>query len=290
MTRKPRPVYLNGEWCDTDTARVSVLDRGYLFGDGVYEVIPAFAGRLFGLDEHMARLSRSLEAIGIAEPLGRDDWQAVFDRLLAGIDAPDAAIYLQVTRGAPATRDHAWPGDDVPPGVMATVSPIRAKTGGARVITVPDARWARCDIKSINLLPNTMARQQALEQDCDEALLVREGLVTEGAATNLFAVIDGRLVTAPTGPRILAGITRGLLLDLVREGRLIDVDESFITIRALREADEVFLTSSTKDLWPVVEIDGQPVGSGAHAGRAGPVTRRLERHFQALKQQQRSSR
>ncbi|MFW6375347.1 MAG: aminotransferase class IV [Guyparkeria sp.] len=290
MSAQPRPVYLNGEWCDTDSARVSVFDRGYLFGDGVYEVIPAFAGRLFGLDEHLARLSRSLEAIGIAEPLSRDEWQAVFDRLLAGIDAPDAAIYLQVTRGAPVRRDHAWPGVEVPPGVMATVSPIGSTAGGARVITLPDLRWARCDIKSINLLPNTMARQQALDRSCDEAVLVRDGLVMEGAATNLFAVIGGRLVTAPTGPRILAGITRGLLLDLVREKQLIEVDESFITVNALREADEVFLTSSTKDLWPVVELDGRPVGSGAEAGRAGPVTRQLDHHFQALKHPQRSSR
>lgn len=287
MTREPRPVYLDGEWCDTETARVSVFDRGYLFGDGVYEVIPAFSGRLFGADEHMARLSRSLEAIGIPEPLSPDEWRAVFDRLLAGIDAPDAAIYLQVTRGAPAKRDHAWPGSDVPPGVMATVSPIGTITGGARVITVPDMRWARCDIKSINLLPNTMARQQAAERGCDEAVLVRDGLVMEGAATNLFAVIDGRLVTAPTGPRILAGITRGLLLDLVRRENLVEVDESFITIGALREADEVFLTSSTRDLWPVVEIDGRPVGSGA---QAGPVTRELDHHFQALKHPQRSFR
>jgi len=290
MPDQPRPVYLNGEWCDTETARVSVFDRGYLFGDGVYEVIPAFAGRLFGLDEHMARLSRSLEAIGIAEPLGLDEWQAVFDRLLAGLDAPDAAIYLQVTRGAPARRDHAWPGNDVSPGVMATVSPIGAIAGGARVITCPDARWARCDIKSINLLPNTMARQQAAEQGYDEALLVRDGLVMEGAATNLFAVIGGRLVTAPAGPRLLAGITRGLLLDLVRREQLVEAEESFITVSALREADEVFLTSSTKDLWPVVEIDGEPVGSGENADRVGPVTRQLDRHFQALKHPQRSSR
>ena len=290
MRDQPRPVYLNGEWCDTETARVSVFDRGYLFGDGVYEVIPAFAGWLFGLDEHMARLSRSLAAIGIAEPLGRDEWQAIFDRLLAGIDAPDAAIYLQVTRGAPEKRDHAWPVGDVPAGVMVTVSPIGPTAGGARVITLPDARWARCDIKSINLLPNTMARQQAAEQGCDEALLVRDGLVMEGAATNLFAVIGGRLVTAPTGPRLLAGITRGMLLDLVRREQLIEAEESFITISALREADEVFLTSSTKDIWPVVEIDGQPVGAGAYAGRAGPITRRLDHHFQALKHPQGSSR
>ncbi|MFO7808593.1 aminotransferase class IV [Guyparkeria sp.] len=290
MTNKPRPVYLNGEWRDAETARVSVFDRGYLFGDGVYEVIPAFAGRLFGLDEHMARLSRSLAAIGITEPMGRDEWKAVFDRLLAGIDAPDAAIYLQVTRGAPAKRDHAWPGSEVPAGVMATVSPIGSIAGGARVITLPDARWARCDIKSINLLPNTMARQQALEKGCDEAVLVRDGLVMEGAATNLFAVIGDRLVTAPTGPSLLAGITRGLLLDLVRREQLVEAEESFITESALREADEVFLTSSTKDLWPVVEIDGQPVGSGAHAGRAGPITRQLDQHFQALKHPQGSSR
>ena len=285
MTDAPRPVYLNGEWCDTRTACVPVFDRGYLFGDGVYEVIPAFAGRLFGLDEHMARLSRSLAAVGIDEPLTRDEWQGIFDRLLAGIDAPDAAIYLQVTRGAPGRRDHAWPEPAVRPGVMATVSPIGVSGSVARVITLPDQRWSRCDIKSINLLPNTLARQQAREQGCDEAVLVRDGLVMEGAATNLFAVVGGRLLTAPNGPRILPGITRGLLIDMVRRERLLEVEESFITIGALREADEVFLTSSTKDLWPVVEIDGVPVGRDEHAGALGPVTRRLDRHFQALKTQ-----
>lgn len=288
MSQTPRAVYLNGEWCTSETACVSVFDRGYLFGDGVYEVIPAFAGRLFGLDEHMARLARSLEAVGIAQPLTHDEWLAIFERLLASTDAPDAAIYLQVTRGAPAKRDHAWPGENVPPGVMATVSPIGAINGGARVITLPDERWGRCDIKSINLLPNTMARQQAVEQGCDEAVLVRDGLVMEGAATNLFAIVGGRLLTAPNGPRILPGITRGLLIDLVRRERLIELDESFISIGALREADEVFLTSSTKDIWPVVEVDGEPVGGGEHAGRAGPTTRLLDRHFQALKTRRRS--
>lgn len=169
---------------------------------------------------------------------------------------------------------------------MATISPITATNdGGARVITVADQRWARCDIKSINLLPNTMARQQAVERGCDEAILVRDGLVMEGAAANLFAVIDGRLLTAPSGPLILSGITRGLLLDLVRREQLLEVEESFITLRALHEADEVFLTSSTKDLWPVVEIDGKSVGRGEHAGQPGPVTRRLNRHFQTLKTQ-----
>ncbi|MDG4868516.1 aminotransferase class IV [Guyparkeria sp. 1SP6A2] len=288
MSEAPRPVYLNGEWCDTATARVSAFDRGYLFGDGVYEVIPVFGGRFFGLTEHMARLSRSLAAIGIAEPLDASQWQGVFDRLLDGFDDRDAAIYLQVTRGAPERRDHAWPVPAVEPGVMATVSPIGGPRRNARVITAPDQRWARCDIKSINLLPNTMARQQAFEQGCDEAVLVRDGLVIEGAATNLFAVLDGRLVTAPTGPQILPGITRGLLLGMAREQALVDVEESFITLGALREADEVFLTSSTKDLWPVVEIDGQPVGRGEYAGKAGPVTRRLDQAFQALKQPQRS--
>ena len=285
MSPAPRAVYLNGEWCTTETACVSVFDRGYLFGDGVYEVIPAFGGRLFGLDEHMARLSRSLKAIGIAEPLSREEWQGVFDRLLESIDAPDAAIYLQVTRGAPAKRDHAWPDAGVRPGVMATISPVGGVDGGARVITVPDQRWERCDIKSINLLPNTMARQQAVERGCDEAVLLRDGFVMEGAATNLFAVVGGRLLTAPNGPRILPGITRGLLLDLVRAERLVAVEESFISIGALREADEIFLTSSTKDLWPVIEVDGEPVGTGAHVGQAGPVTRLLDRHFQALKTQ-----
>jgi len=274
-----QPVYLNGEWTDTASARVSVFDRGYLFGDGVYEVIPVFAGALFGAEPHMQRLSRSLAAIGIREPLTRDEWQAIFDRLLEGFAGRDAAIYLQVTRGAPAHRDHAWPADDTAPGVMATVSPVSAHGPGARTITAPDLRWARCDIKSVNLLPNTMARQQAVEQGLDEAILVRDGVVTEGSATNLFVVMGDRLLTAPAGPQILSGITRGLLLDLVRREHLIEVEESFITVGALREADEVFLTSSTKDLWPVLEIDGQPVGNG----QPGAVTQRLDARFQQLK-------
>ncbi|WP_372591535.1 aminotransferase class IV [Guyparkeria sp.] len=282
-----RPVYLNGEWCDTATAQVSVFDRGYLFGDGVYEVIPAFGGQLFGLEPHMDRLSRSLREIGISEPLARQDWQEIFDRLLEDYAGRDAAIYLQVTRGAPVPRDHAWPDPATAPGVMATVSPIGARSDGARAITLPDQRWGRCDIKSINLLPNTMARQKAVEQGVDEAILVRDGLVIEGSATNLFAVIGGRLVTAPTGPQMLAGITRGLLIDLVRREGLVELDESYITVSALRGADEVFLTSSTKDLWPVLEIDGEPVGQGKGAGRPGPVTRHLDGHFQQLKQSQR---
>jgi D-alanine transaminase len=273
------PVYLDGEWTDTAGARVSVFDRGYLFGDGVYEVIPVFGGEPFGTEPHMQRLSRSLAAIGLREPLTRDQWQAVFDRLLDGFDGRDAAIYLQVTRGAPARRDHAWPTAETRPGVMATVSPVGARGPGARTITVPDLRWARCDIKTINLLPNTMARQQAVERGADEAILVRDGLVTEGSAANLFAVMGDRLVTAPAGSRILSGITRGLLLDLVRREGLIDVDESFLTVGALREADEVFLTSSTKDLWPVLEIDGQSVGDG----QPGEMTGRLDERFQQLK-------
>jgi len=274
-----QPVYLNGEWTDTASARVSVFDRGYLFGDGVYEVIPVFGGALFGTEPHMERLSRSLAAIGIREPLTRGEWQAIFDRLLEGFAGRDAAVYLQVTRGAPAHRDHAWPSAATEPGVMATVSPVAARSAGARTITLPDQRWARCDIKTVNLLPNTMARQQAVERDLDEAILVRDGLVTEGSATNLFAVIDGRLITTPAGPQILAGITRGLLLDLVRRENLVEVEESFITVGALREADEVFLTSSTKDLWPVLEIDGEPVGNG----QPGAMTQRLDARFQELK-------
>ncbi|MFP4639909.1 MAG: aminotransferase class IV [Guyparkeria sp.] len=283
----PPPVYLNGDWCDTASAQVSVFDRGYLFGDGVYEVIPAFGGRLFGLEAHMERLSRSLREIGIAEPLARDEWQAIFDRLLEGYVGRDAAVYLQVTRGAPVPRDHAWPDPATAPGVMATVSPIGRRSEGARAITMPDQRWARCDIKTINLLPNTMARQKAVEQGVDEAILVRDGLVIEGSATNLFAVIGGRLVTAPTGPQMLAGVTRRLLIEMTRRKGLIEVDESFITVSALRGADEVFLTSSTKDIWPVLEIDGEPVGQGEGAGRPGPVTCRLDEHFQQLKTPQR---
>lgn len=280
-------VFFNGRWVGPDQAQVSVLDRGFLFGDGVYEVIPAFAGRAFGLEAHLDRLSRSLAEIGIPEPLSRSEWIAIIERLIRECVSPDVSMYIQITRGTAPKRDHAYPNPPVMPTVLASASPLAAvsetiRRDGARAITVPDVRWSRCDIKSVNLLPNIMARQQAVAAGASEAILVREGLALEGAASNLFAVIDDELLTAPLGPHILGGITRQKLLDMLRDQRQIPVIEVPIPFDRLFDATEVFVTSSTRDLLPITRINDRPVGTG----RIGPVWTTLNRDFQQLKTEQ----
>ncbi|HUX81732.1 MAG TPA: D-amino acid aminotransferase [Halothiobacillus sp.] len=277
-------VYFNGQWVAPEQATISVFDRGFLFGDGVYEVIPAFAGRLFGLHDHLDRLSRSLGQIDIADPLTRDEWCAIIERLVGECTSPDVSVYIQVTRGTAAKRDHAYPNPPVAPTILASGSPMAAlsetiRRDGARAITVPDLRWSRCDIKSINLLPNIMARQQAVAAGASEAILLRDGLALEGAASNLFAVIDDELLTAPLGPHILGGITRQKLLDMIRGQGQIPVIEIPIPFDRLFDASEVFVTSSTRDLMPITRINDHPVGSG----RIGPVWTALNRAFQQLK-------
>ncbi|MDA3878463.1 MAG: D-amino acid aminotransferase [Halothiobacillus sp.] len=277
-------VYFNGHWVAPEQAQISVFDRGFLFGDGVYEVIPAFAGRLFGLDEHLDRLGRSLDQIDIADPLTRDEWFAIIKRLISECASPDVSVYIQVTRGTAAKRDHAYPNPAVAPTVLVSGSPMAAlseaiRRDGAQAITVPDIRWSRCDIKSVNLLPNIMARQQAVAAGASEAILVRDGLALEGAASNLFAVIDDELLTAPIGPHILGGITRQKLLDMIRGQGQIPVLEVPIPFDRLFDATEVFVTSSTRDLLPITRINDHPVG----AGRIGPVWTALNQAFQQLK-------
>ncbi|ANJ66990.1 D-amino acid aminotransferase [Halothiobacillus diazotrophicus] len=280
-------VYFNGRWVAPEQAQVSVFDRGFLFGDGVYEVIPVFAGRSFGLMEHIDRLGRSLAAIDIREPLERHEWIAIIERLVRDCPSPDVSIYIQVTRGTAPKRDHAYPNPPVAATVLASASPMAAlsetiRREGARAITVPDLRWARCDIKSVNLLPNIMARQQAVAAGASEAILVRDGMALEGAASNLFAVIDGALHTAPLGPHILGGITRQKLLEMLRAQGQLAVVESAIPLDRLFDASEVFVTSSTRDLLPITRIDERPVGDG----RIGPVWTTLNRDFQQMKTEQ----
>lgn len=280
-------VYFNGQWVAPEQARVSVFDRGFLFGDGVYEVIPAFGGRPFGLAAHLDRLSRSLAQIDMVEPLSRREWITIIERLIRDCPHPDVSIYIQVTRGAAAKRDHAYPNPAVAATVLASASPMAAvseaiRRDGARAITVPDLRWSRCDIKSINLLPNIMARQQAVAAGASEAILVRDGMALEGAASNLFAVIDDELLTAPLGPHILGGVTRQKLLDLVHGQAQIPVLEVPIPFDRLFDATEVFVTSSTRDLLPITRINDRPVGTG----RIGSVWTTLNRDFQQLKTEQ----
>lgn len=270
-------VYLNGEFLPLADARISVMDRGFLFGDGVYEVIPVYGGRPFRLAEHLSRLEDSLRGIRMLPPLGESDWSAIFQRLIQGDH--DQSIYLQVTRGVAPKRDHAIP-DDIAPTVFALCTPIAPlPTDGIRAVTVQDIRWQWCNIKAITLLANVLLKQQAIDQGCTEAILVSGGYAVEGAASNLFVVIDGVLVTPPKGRELLPGITRDLVLELASANGLAAVERS-IGIAELKAASEVWLTSSTREIMPVIELDGVAVGSG----RPGPLWTQVQDWYRAYKE------
>lgn len=263
--------YLNGGYMPLETARISPLDRGFLFGDGVYEVIPSYGGVPFLLDAHLDRLGRSLAAIRLADPLPGAAWRQMLGRLLEKNPGDDRSIYVQVTRGT-APRDHAFPASTLAT-VFAMVSPITPPGSalpetGVAAVTLPDQRWGRCDIKSVALLANVLARQHAVDDGAAEAILLRDGFLTEGAASNVFVVTNGVVRTPPLTPAILPGITRSLLLDLLRaRGRV--CREEPIPEAELRTADEIWLTSSTREVLPVTRLDRQPVGHG----RPGPMWR-----------------
>lgn len=274
-----RVCYLNGQYLPLAEARVSVLDRGFIFGDAVYEVLPAPAGKVFAADAHLKRLARSLDQTGIRNPFDHAGWMAVFERLLQDNAAGDSLLYLQVTRGV-AERDHA-----IPAGVAPTVFVMcKAAAGGDEIlrvgaITLPDIRWGRCDIKSTSLLANVLLRNQAVSAGAYEALLVRDGLVTEGAASNVFVVFDGVVKTPALSASLLAGVTRNLLLDVLRDSR-ISALECDITADALRAADEIWLTSSSRDLVCVERLDNEAVGNG----RDYPLAALAGAAFQRYKQ------
>jgi D-alanine transaminase len=279
-------VYLNGEFVRPELAMISPFDRGFIFGDGVYEVIPVFGGRLFRLPHHLQRLRGSLAAIDLAAPLSSEQWQQVLQRLVDEAGGGDQSLYLQVTRGV-APRNHAFPKNTKPtvfaytqPKVFATRS---AQHSGAAVITAADIRWLRCDIKSTSLLAAVMLREQAERAGAIEVILIREGLVTEGAASNIFLARDGVLVTPPKGQFILPGITRDLVLELAREHG-IPVQERNVQQSELLQAQEVWITSSTNEIKPVASIDGAAVGKGT----PGPLYQRMydlyERYKQALRE------
>ncbi|MEY2701092.1 MAG: hypothetical protein RIQ52_1847 [Pseudomonadota bacterium] len=259
MSSQVQTVYLNGEFLPIDQARVSVMDRGFLFGDGVYEVIPVYGGRPLRLDEHLERLDASLKGIGMVSPLNREQWQAIFEQLIAGPE--DQSIYLQVTRGYAPKRDHAFP-SVVQPTIFVMCNPIAAiPASGVAAITLDDTRWQFCNIKAVTLLANVLLKQEAVEHGAAEALLVRDGHVLEGSSSNVFVLLDGMLITPPKGHQLLPGITRDLVLELAaRHG--IPYVERHITLDELRSADEVWVTSSTREVLPVVTLDGVTVGTG----------------------------
>jgi D-alanine transaminase len=273
--------YLNGEYLDRARAAVSVEDRGFLFGDGVYEVTRAHDGRLFEAERHLRRLERGLAALQIARPreLESGSLIEISERLLRddGLTSGDATVYLQITRGV-APRTHHFPPAGTSPTVYLSASslavPDDTRARGAAVILTTDLRWERCDLKTINLLPNIVGKQQAVAAGAFEAVFVRGDVVTEGASTNVFAVLDGELRTHPATHRILPGITRDVVLEIARESERelgVPVREVSLTSVELRRASEVFLTSTTNDVMPVTCIDGAVVGNGT----PGPIARRL---------------
>lgn len=263
----------NGVAMPLADVRVSVLDRGYLFGDGVYEVLRVYGGRPFLLREHMERLRRSLREIRIeadAERIERRMLKTLHD---SGVDG--GMIYVQITRGA-APRTHRFPQPPVSPNELIYVDafaadPYGAFRSGAKLLTVPDVRWGRCDIKSVNLLANCLAAQAAAEAGCMEALLVADdGTITEGSHTSMFCVQGGRILTTPLGPHILPGITRGLVVKLAdRAG--IPIAEQAVKHADLGSIDEMFLTGTTSEVLPVTQVDGRAIGTG----QPGPVTQRF---------------
>ncbi|HEB96418.1 MAG TPA: D-amino acid aminotransferase [Sedimenticola thiotaurini] len=270
MNDNPPQVYLNGQFLPLERACIPVLDRGFLFGDGVYEVIPAYRKRLFRLPHHLQRLDNSLHGIRMQPPLNHDEWRAILERLLAPLPDGDYSVYLQVTRGVAAERNHTVP-QGITPTLFAMASPLPVpppaeQRPGIAAITLDDLRWKLCNIKAITLLANVLVREQARDQDAAEAILVRDGLVMEGAASNLFMVTDGTIVTPPKSRYLLPGITRDLILELAGRHRL-PCREEEIPLTKLRQADEIWITSSTKEMVAVTRLDGETVGNG----RPGPI-------------------
>ncbi len=275
-------VYLNGVFIPIDQACVPVLDRGFLFGDGVYEVIPVYGGKLFRLEEHLLRLDHSLAGVRIGNPMSRALWRDTLDELVQRNGGGDQSLYFQVTRGAAPKRDHAFPANVLPTVFMMStpLAPLPADLAhnGIAAITLTDIRWQKCDIKAITLLPNVLLRQEAIDKGAAEAILLRDGLAVEGAASNLFVVKDGSIVTPPKGPQLLPGITRDLILELAAAHHVLH-REAVITEAELHAADEIWLTSSTREILPVTTLDGQAVG----VGKPGPMWAQLIGLYQEYK-------
>jgi D-alanine transaminase len=284
-----RLCYLNGEYKPLSQATVSVLDRGFVFGDGIYDVAPVYAHKLFRFDEHVARLDRSMKKIRMVNPLSRDAWLERCRKLVAALaeseGAQDQVVYIQVTRGV-APRDHVMP-EGVAPTVFMMSTPMKPATAeqrhhGVACTTARDFRWERGDIKSISLLGNVLARQMSADHGALETIMFRDGWLTEAAASNVWVVKDGALLGPPKSEHVLEGIRVELLRELCE-----DVGVSYI-LKPISEADvgsadEVLLSSATKEVLPVTKIDGEPVGHGALRGKPGPVYSRLHEAYQRAK-------
>ncbi|NYT44235.1 D-amino acid aminotransferase [Alcaligenaceae bacterium] len=262
-------VYLNGDYVRLGDAKISVLDRGFIFGDGIYDVVPAYSGKPFRMDGHLARLERSLAAIGIQTGRSRSDWEALVMDMITRSGLGDCMVYIQVTRGV-AKRDHAFP-NNVVPTVFCMVSPFKRPTAALReqglsAVGMTDIRWLRCEIKSVSLLGNVLAKQYAVDAGVDDVLQFRDGYLSEGSAANIWVAKEGVLLAPPRSNLILEGIRYGLLEELAEQAG-ITFNARPISQQEVDEADELMLSSATKELLPITSYNGKPVG----AGKAGPV-------------------
>jgi len=278
--------YLNGRFVPLGEACVSPMDRGFLFGDGVYEVIPVYSRRAFRLEEHLARLERSLAAISLANPHRFDEWRDIVGALIAQGEWDDQSVYLQVTRGPMAVRNHAFPAQAMPT-VFGLVEPLvtpppEQVARGVKAVSAADFRWLRCHVKATSLLANCLLRQMAVSAGYTETVLFRDGVLTEGAASNIFAVKDGVLLAPQKNHLMLCGITYDVVLELAaRHGLPVEVRD--ILEDEVRAADELWLTSSTKEVLAIVELDGRKVGCGDTAGRPGPAFEMMYGWYQDFK-------
>ena len=275
-------IYLNGKFLPIEQAYIPVLDRGFIFGDGVYEVIPVYSRKAFRLEHHLARLQDSLNGIRLSNPHTNDQWCQLIKQLIDYHDSDDQYIYLHITRGV-AKRDHAFPVNISPTIFMMSnallTPPKELLQKGVLAITAEDNRWGRCDIKAISLLPNVLLRQLAVDAGATETILLRDGFLTEGAASNIFIVKESRLLAPPKSHLMQPGITYDVVLELV-ENHTLPYDVRPVAEQELRSANEILLTSSTKEIMPIVSLDGKLIGDG----RPGPFFHKLNQLYQHYKE------
>jgi len=276
--------YLNGAYLPLAEARISPLDRGFLFADGVYEVVPVSRGRPFRLREHLKRLDDSLRSIRVTNPHTDAGWLAILERLAAEAGSPEALVYLQVTRGTEFGRNHLFP-QGVAPTVFAFANPFPQPSAatlerGLSAVTLEDIRWDRCDIKSVALLGNVLLRQEAADAGADEALLVRDGLLLEGSSSSVFLCIGGKLVTPPNSNRILPGTSRDAVLELA-DGWL-PYEICSLEAREIQSCEEVWIASAGRGVLPVTRVDGEPIGDGRPGALWSEMYARLQRHLDEI--------
>jgi D-alanine transaminase len=270
-------IFYNGQFLEDNEAHISHKDRGYYFGDGVYEVFRVYNGKLYAKESHLQRLERSAAAIRLSLPYAEDEIASKLEQLIALENLQEGTVYIQITRGI-APRAHSFPGNAEPIVLAfcnAVKRPVPLMRDGISAVTQPDIRWLRCDIKSLNLLPNVLAKQHAAERQAGEAILHRDGVVTECSASNVMIVKDGVIRTHPADHHILHGITRAVTIRLAAKLGITLSEERF-SLDELMRADEVFITGTTVEITPVIQVDGEPVADG----RPGPITKRLQAAFE----------